>query len=169
MILPKPIWLLTLGGVGSLAQREEINNFLADPNFVRYEKPTQKVEEWIALGDSYSAGTGSNGIGEKAGVDAVRGLRSWAHQMSEDGGRWEEITGAGDIPRFTWSAFTGDRAKELREQQLNDGPFEDRAWANRGRGIPFGKPQLAAMTIGGNDALLSTYIVLLTSLIQGLH
>ncbi|KAH8888984.1 hypothetical protein GQ53DRAFT_825751 [Thozetella sp. PMI_491] len=154
MILAKAVGLLALG-VGALAQREEIDTYRNDPNFVRYEKPTQKVEEWIALGDSYTAGTGSNGDKEKAGVDAVRGLHSWAHQMSEDAGKWQEINGEGDLPRFTWSAYTGDRTKELRDQQLKEGVFEDRAWANRGRGIPFGKPQLAAMTIGGNDALLS--------------
>lgn len=154
MILARAVGLLTLG-VGALAQRDEIDSYRKDPNFVQYEKPTQKVEEWIALGDSYTAGTGSNGDKEKAGVDAVRGLHSWAHQMSEDGSKWQQINAGGGLPRFTWAAYTGDRAKELRDQQLKEGVFEDRAWANRGRGIPFGKPQLAAMTIGGNDALLS--------------
>ncbi|KAK4452235.1 SGNH hydrolase-type esterase domain-containing protein [Podospora aff. communis PSN243] len=155
MTLTKIAGLLTLVGVGALAQREEIDSYRKDPNFVPYETPTQKVAEWIALGDSYTAGTGSNGDKEKVGVDAVRGMRSWAHQMSEDAGRWQEINGGGDLPRFTWTAYTGDRAQELRSQQLREGAFENRAWANRGRGIPFGKPQLAAMTIGGNDALLS--------------
>ncbi|KAK3325221.1 SGNH hydrolase-type esterase domain-containing protein [Apodospora peruviana] len=159
MMLPEAtIWLLTLGVGAALAQRAEINDFLKDPNFKKYEKPTKPVKEWIALGDSYSAGTGSNGDGEIAGKDAVRGLRSWAHQMSEDTNRWKEINGEGDTPLFTWSAYTGDRAKELRENQLNDGPFEKESWANRGRAINFGKPQLAAMTIGGNDALLSTLL-----------
>ena len=54
MILAKAVGLLTLC-VGALAQREEIDSYLKDPNFVHYETPTQKVEEWIALGDSYTA------------------------------------------------------------------------------------------------------------------
>lgn len=66
-----------------------LTGYRKDPNFVRYETPTQKVEEWIALGDLYTAGTGPNGDKEKAGVDAVCGLRSWAHRMSEDAGKME--------------------------------------------------------------------------------
>ena len=86
MNLAKAIGLLTLG-VGALAQRTDIDLYRQDPKFVPYQKPTQKVEEWIAMGDSYTAGTGSNGEKEMAGVDAVRGLRSWANQMSLETGR----------------------------------------------------------------------------------
>jgi hypothetical protein len=53
------------------AAAESISAVLADPTFVPYAKPTQKVSEWIAVGDSYSAGTGCNGNNKRMGRDAV--------------------------------------------------------------------------------------------------
>lgn len=69
--------------------------------------------------------------------------------MSEDESRWAEINGGSDVPPFTWTASTGDRTEELRKNQFKEGEYGNRAWVDRGWGIPFGRHQMAAVTMGG--------------------
>ena len=132
-----------------------ISAYISSPTFVPYSNPNQKVEEWIALGDSYTAGTGCNGQDEiVGGGDAARGKRSYPMQMSTDTNGWSFINGDDTIPRFSFSAYTGDTTVELVTQQLKQGP-----WKSNNPDLPrhpFGSPQLAVVTIGGNDAKLST-------------
>lgn len=147
--------LLNLFAASVLAQNE--------PAIVPYTIPTENVIEFIALGDSYSAGTGSNGYPEAFAGDAVRGKHSYPVQMSQDGGSWGFVnTGAGNslpLPRFSFHAYTGDTTNELINKQLTQGDFNNDKDDNLlPRNQPFGKPQLAVMTIGGNDAGLSTYV-----------
>lgn len=127
-----------------------ISAFTDSPSFTAYSKPNQKVEEWIALGDSYTAGTGCNGLGEIVAGDAVRGQRSYPMQMSTDTNSWEYINGDSTLPRFTFSAYVGDTTVELVTQQLTQGAFMPNN-VNLPRHA-MGKPQLAVVTIGGNDA-----------------
>ena len=131
-----------------------ISAFTSSPSFTPYSKPNQKVEEWIALGDSYTAGTGCNGLDEILAGDAVRGKRAYPMQMSTDTDNWDYINGDDTLPRFTFSAYTGDTVDELVSQQLTQGP-----WVPTNINLPrhaMGQPQLAVVTIGGNDAGLST-------------
>ena len=132
-----------------------ISAFTSSPSFTPYAKPNQKVEEWIALGDSYTAGTGCNGLDEIiGGGDAERGKRAYPMQMSTDTDNWDFINGDDTLPRFTFSAYTGDTTVELVTKQLVQGAFDP-----NNLNVPrpaMGKPQLAVVTIGGNDALLST-------------
>lgn len=125
-----------------------------DPSFVPYTMPRQTVEEWIALGDSYTAGTGCNGNEQRFAGDAVRGEKAYPMQMSVNQPQWDHINGQGhDLPRFSFHAYTGDKSTKLKQYQLQQGAYKDNK--NLPRNQPFGKPQLAVMTIGGNDAGLS--------------
>lgn len=152
----KTMLLLYLLGLATTAlANESISAALADPSFVPYAVPKQKIEEFIALGDSYTAGTGCNGNNEIIAGDAVRGKRSYPMQMSQDKDNWGFVNhGDEDLPRFSFHAYTGDTSVELVSQQLKQGDYKDDKDLPRGQ--PFGKPQVAVMTIGGNDAHLST-------------
>lgn len=70
------------------AQAQSILQEISSPTFVPYARPRQKIEEFIAVGDSYTAGTGSNGIAEIIAADAVRGKRAYPMQMSTDQDNW---------------------------------------------------------------------------------
>ncbi|RYO79247.1 hypothetical protein DL766_003823 [Monosporascus sp. MC13-8B] len=59
------------------AAAKSISAELNSPTFVPYSRPAQRVEEFIAAGDSYTAGTGCNGNNEIIAGDAVRGKRSY--------------------------------------------------------------------------------------------
>ncbi|KAL9618329.1 MAG: hypothetical protein Q9160_006911 [Pyrenula sp. 1 TL-2023] len=136
------------------AAAKSISAELSSPSFVAYAKPKQKVEEFIAPGDSYTAGTGCNGNDEKMAGDAVRGKRAYPMQMVNEVDKWEFLNGDRTPPRFSFPAYTGDTTVELVSQQLKRGAYKD-GNQNLPRNQPFGKPQLAVMTIGGNDAKLS--------------
>lgn len=84
------------------------------------------MEECIALGDSYTAGTGCNGQNETVGGgDAARGKRSYPMQMSTDTDSWSFINnGDNTLPRFSFSAYTGHTTVELVTEQLNQGPWK---------------------------------------------
>lgn len=120
-----------------------------------YTPPTERVTEFIALGDSYTAGSGCNGLDEiMAGGDALRGFRSYPLQMSTRADDWAYINGGDEtLPRFSFHAYTGDTTVQLVTEQLKEGPYKDDR--NLPRGQPFGAPQLAVVTIGGNDAELA--------------
>lgn len=139
-----------------------ISALVNSPTFSAYAKPKEKVKEWIALGDSYTAGTGCNGLQEIiGGGDAARGKRSYPMQMSTDKDGWEFVNGDGDPPRFSFSAYTGDTTVELVSQQLAPGD-----WKQTNPDLPrhpFGKPQLAVVTIGGNDAKFGKYVAVESS------
>ncbi|KAE8135882.1 SGNH hydrolase-type esterase domain-containing protein [Aspergillus pseudotamarii] len=139
------------------AAAQSISAVLADPTFVPYTKPNQKIEEFIALGDSYTAGTGCNGNDEIMGGDALRGKRAYPMQMSQDKDNWAFVNNGDEtLPRFSFHAYTGDTSQELVVEQLQQGAYEDKP--DRPRGQPFGKPQVAVLTIGGNDAGLSSIL-----------
>ncbi|RYO81768.1 hypothetical protein DL766_006074 [Monosporascus sp. MC13-8B] len=130
---------------------QSISVELRSLTFVPYSRPAQKVEEFIAAGDSYTAGTGCNDLDEIIAGDALRGKRSYPMQMSTDKDNWGFINGDETLPRFSFPAYTGDTTVELVSKQLIQGDYKDNN-RNLPRGQPFGKPQIAVVTIGGNDA-----------------
>lgn len=134
------------------AMSRSIASELSAPTFLPYVKPTQRIEEFIALGDSYTAGTGCNGRREIIAGDAVRGARAYPMQMAADEDNWSFVNGGAELPRFSFHAYTGDKTEDLVVQQLKHGQYKDDR--NLPRNQPFGKPQIAVVTIGGNDAEL---------------
>jgi hypothetical protein len=139
------------------AATTSISAELSSPTFVPYSKPAsdQKVKEFIAVGDSYTTDTGCNGNNEIITGDAVHGKRSYPIQMAADKDNWGFINRDKTLPRFSFPAYTGDTTVELVSKQLTEGNYKQNN-INLPRGQPFGKPQIAVVTIGGNNAGLST-------------
>lgn len=127
---------------------------LQKPDFKAHNAPKEKVQEFIALGDSYTAGTGANGKGEAFGGSSYRGQHSYPMQMSQDKDQWKFVNNDENLPRFSFHAYTGDTTFLLVGEQLKQGDYSEDD-KNKARGQAFGKPQLAVMSIGGNDAGLS--------------
>ncbi|RMZ84469.1 hypothetical protein DV738_g785, partial [Chaetothyriales sp. CBS 135597] len=140
-------------GIDYGAAAISISALLASPSFVPYTRPNQAIEEFIALGDSYTAGTGSNGLAEQMAGEAVRGQRAYPMQMSTDEDNWRLINNGGGLPRFSFHAYTGASTAELITEQLKKGDYQDDK--NLPRSQPFGKPQVAVLTIGWIDATFS--------------
>jgi hypothetical protein len=139
---------------GLSVMMQSISAEMSSPTFVPYSQPSQNVEEFIALGDSYTAGTGANGIPEDFAGDALRGRHAYPMQMASDAESWAAINNGDDtLPRLSFHAYTGDLSMDLVNKQLQQGEYKDDKMLPRTQ--HFGKPQLAVVTIGGNDAKLT--------------
>jgi hypothetical protein len=112
-------------GIDYGAAASSISAEMSSPTFVPYSRPAQKIEEFIALGDSYTAGTGCNGINEVMAGSAARGMRSYPMQMSTDQDNWGFINGDNTLPRFSFPAYTGDTTVELVSKQLIQGDYKE--------------------------------------------
>ncbi|KAF3388696.1 hypothetical protein F1880_004322 [Penicillium rolfsii] len=144
------------------AAARSISAALADPSFAPYTKSTRKIREFIAVGDSYTAGTGCNGNGERMSEDALRGKRSYPMQMSQDGKNCAFINDDDTLGRFSFHAYTGNKSEQLITEQLEQGDYKDGDFVPRNQ--PFGKAQVAVATNGSNDAMLSCRITCQTTL-----
>ncbi|KAI9711826.1 MAG: hypothetical protein M1820_001971 [Bogoriella megaspora] len=125
-----------------------------------YMKPSNKVVEVLAIGDSFTAGIGSNGDPDRlsGSGDCSRYKKAWPIQLvAKDG--WKDFNR--DLPKLTFGACSGATMHNkggldnngLVENQLGQG-YED-------RDIPYiriGKPQIAVLTITGNDVGFSAAI-----------
>ncbi|EME43461.1 hypothetical protein DOTSEDRAFT_25397 [Dothistroma septosporum NZE10] len=99
---------------------------LSSPTFVPYVRPKQKIEDFIAIVDSFTAGTGSNGQGEVLAGDAVRGQRAYPMPMSTDESGWQFVNGGNvALPRFSFHTYTGDTTVQVVTEQLNSGDYKD--------------------------------------------
>lgn len=154
----------TLSPLETLSLLEELTGTDPSAPWIRYVRPTEDVVEWVALGDSFTAGTGSNGSPEVIEKQAWRGARAYPLQMQGDAANWQSInSNSHRVPdRFTFGAFTGATSIDVSQWQLRVGPFDPNS--AKVAHPTLGKPQLAVMTIGGNDAYLKKYEHSLTAL-----
>ncbi|KAB8213185.1 Spherulation-specific family 4-domain-containing protein [Aspergillus novoparasiticus] len=107
------------------AAAQSISAALADPSFVPYTKPTQKISEFIALGDSYTAGTGCNGNYEILSNDAVRGKRAYPIQMERRDAVYNSILN--DCIYRVWRPGDCQTTLDTLQRELDSGSFQDKA------------------------------------------
>jgi lysophospholipase L1-like esterase len=120
----------------------------------------QKVEQILAIGDSYTAGIGANGIPYAWGWNnCSRYSGAWPVLLSNKD-EWKDFGKDGKQPFLTFGACSGNVMEDVREKMLEQGPAKD----TRNLGYfdnpytPIGKPQIAVMTISGNDMKFSGII-----------
>ena len=105
--------------------------------------PNEPIVEWTAIGDSYTAGIGSNGpTGKEDGSkNCARYNMSYPDQMNSDD-RWGGAVALMDR-KLNFGACTGDVMVDVTKNQLSQqaaAPYKN-----------FGKPAIVTMTISGND------------------
>ena len=120
-----------------------ISSFVASASLQPFATPlvSTPITEWGALGDSFTAGIGSNGLKDYIGssFECQRYLQSYPPKMNADA----RLPGIPTTRKLNFGACSGKTIIDIRDNQLRDNPPSGYA--------PFGKPQLAVMTIGGND------------------
>jgi hypothetical protein len=104
------------------------------------------ITEFNALGDSFTAGIGSNGLDDyiRTSFDCDRFQQAYPLKMTSDA----RLTGDPQSRKLNFGACSGNKIPDVRDKQLSDSPEQGF--------VAFGKPQLAVMTIGGNDLGFST-------------
>ncbi|KAF2164368.1 hypothetical protein M409DRAFT_25247 [Zasmidium cellare ATCC 36951] len=95
----------------------------------------------LAIGDSYTAGVGSNGLQDysDASSDCSRYQQSWPLQLGSHSA-WGT-----NKPDIVFGACSGAKMQDLMDRQLKQGDPINVEYT------PIGKPQIAVMTITGND------------------
>lgn len=107
----------------------------------------------LAIGDSYTAGIGS---GAHLGLNhCSRSLDAWPMQL-KDKSDWTDIND-GNKPDLIFGACSGNIMKDVREKQLTQGRGHQ-VWDPNYDFTPIDKPQIAVMTISGNDAKFAKII-----------
>lgn len=102
---------------------------------------TDEIKEWSALGDSYTAGIGSDHRSDFIDGSGVckRFKKAYPMQMNADT-RWP---GDPATRKLNFGACSGATMQNLLDEQLSDNAHQHY--------VNFGKPQLAVVTISGND------------------
>lgn len=81
------------------------------------------VDQFLAIGDSYTAGIGSNGLADRdeQSGDCRRYKGAYPYIISEDGG-WDGINGnSPKTPTLNFGACSGAKMDDLLSNQLNLG------------------------------------------------
>jgi lysophospholipase L1-like esterase len=121
-------------------------------NLDPYTAPTQKLTTILAIGDSYTAGEGANGVRDyiKSSGNCNRYKASWPLKLAADPA-WNDFNGG--QPDLVFGACAGAKMGGLVERQLEQGkPDGGREYTR------IGKPEIGVMMIGGNDAGFFEYI-----------
>ena len=120
-------------------------------NLVKYVKPkgTGGIKEWTAIGDSYTAGIGSNGANDKdsASGDCSRYSKGYPPQMNADT-RWPGGGSPASSRVFNFGACSGAVLKDVEDKQLSNQVAAPYA--------KFGHPAVAVISITGNDLEFET-------------
>jgi hypothetical protein len=117
----------------------------------------QKVEQVLSIGDSYSAGIGSNGVPDEWGFgNCSRYAGAWPVLLSEKD-EWKDYGKDGKKPWLTFGPCSGNVMVDVREKMLEQGDAKNTRWMEETEWpyTPIGKPQIAVMTIAGNDVKFS--------------
>ncbi|KAL9077076.1 MAG: hypothetical protein Q9157_003499, partial [Trypethelium eluteriae] len=126
---------------------------ISSASLAPYAKPSQQVEQVLAIGDSFTAGIGSDGERNyyHGSGDCRRFAQAWPVQLTNNPG-WTDFNG--NLPGLTFGACSGAKMNNqgwgddngLNQNQLEQGdPNPNLEYT------PIGQPQIAVMTITGND------------------
>lgn len=117
-----------------------------------YTPPTQNIDTILAIGDSYTSGEGANGASDHitSSGHCDRYQRAWPAQLASDPA-WDIFNGG--QPSLVFGACSGAKMADLVTRQLKQGNPKTKS-----QYTSIGKPQIAVMTIGGNDANFFGYV-----------
>jgi lysophospholipase L1-like esterase len=127
--------------------KAKVAALISAANLTPYVPPPSgsQVTEYLAIGDSYSAGVGADGSDdyEESSLTCNRFLHAMPHQLSTN--PW--LPGRGRNLNF--GSCTGALVQDILDHQLMQGPaFRAPLLAQY---TPIGKPQVATLSAGGND------------------
>lgn len=140
----------------SLTKRPE------SPPSTNSNRPPDKVSNWIAIGDSFSAGPGAgeeyddgkDGRPSGGSGHCMRRKNAYAPLLQGDGQMPGPDGPHSGQPQFKFVSCTGDTNRELLDQKIADNQLNQ---------IPTGT-SFATLSIGGNDVLFGP---ILTTCILG--
>lgn len=116
---------------------------IEDANITTYVKPTlnRDITEWLAIGDSFSAGISADVPNDQLNWYCSRFRKSYPNQMNEN----SRFPGYASSRTFTFGSCTGATMSDILDKQLELGDPDDSNYPK------IGKPQIATVSLSGND------------------
>jgi len=112
------------------------------PKFTAPIVANRDITDWLALGDSFSAGISADVPADQLNWWCSRFKRSYPNQMNEN----PRFPGHSTSRTFVFGACTGGKMQDVIDKQIELGDPDLTATYPK-----IGKPQIGTVSIGGND------------------
>lgn len=137
----------------SPAFQSAVSAALAAANLSPYIPPPagRTITNWLAIGDSYSAGVGADMLGDydSYSQDCPRFTKAMPRAIQNS----SSMPGDQNSRVLTFGSCTGATMQNIIDKQLSQGEPTHYEYT------PNGKPQLATLSAGGNDLGFGEYVV----------
>lgn len=117
---------------------------IASANIPKYVAPAlnRDITDWLAIGDSFSAGISADIPADEINWSCSRFKQSYPNQMNEN----PRFPGHSTSRTFVFGACTGGKMQDVADHQLELGTPDLTATYPK-----IGKPQIGTVSISGND------------------
>ena len=123
----------------------QVASIVASANVPNYIPPTtanRDITDWLAIGDSFSAGISADVPDDEINWSCSRFKQSYPNQMNEN----PRFPGHSTSRTFVFGACSGGKMQDLLDHQIELGdPDLSANYPN------IGKPQIGTVSIAGND------------------
>jgi hypothetical protein len=114
---------------------------VAIPKYV-HPRHESEITEWLAIGDSFSAGISADGPLDEINWRCSRFKMSYPSQMQNS----DRMPGNNTSRKFTFGSCTGESMSDVVNNQLTLGEPADGATYPK-----IGNPQIVTLSVSGND------------------
>ncbi len=117
---------------------------IAAANIPSYVAPAlnRDITDWLAIGDSFSAGISADVPDDRINYDCSRFKQSYPNQMNEN----PRFPGHSTSRTFVFGACSGGKMQDVADNQVELGTPDLTATYPK-----IGKPQIGTLSISGND------------------
>lgn len=121
-----------------------ITQILANANIPNYVAPdlNRDITDWLAIGDSFSAGISADVPSDQMNYDCSRFKMSYPNQMNEN----PRFPGHSTSRTFVFGSCSGGKMQDVIDKQIELGDPDLTADYPK-----IGKPQVGTLSISGND------------------
>lgn len=127
----------------TLDEDPNVASIVAAANIPKYVAPTSRdITEWLAIGDSFSAGISADVPADELNWSCSRFKQSYPNQMNEN----PRFPGHSTSRTFVFGSCSGGTIQDLIDHQIEQGVPDLKANYPK-----IGKPQIGTVSIGGND------------------
>ena len=123
----------------------QVASIIASANVPKYTPPstaTRDITDWLAIGDSFSAGISADVPEDELNWSCSRFKKSYPNQMNEN----PRFPGHSTSRTFVFGACSGGKMQDLIDHQIELGDPDLNANYPK-----IGKPQIGTVSISGND------------------
>ena len=121
------------------------------PKYVAPATMNRDITDWLAIGDSFSAGISADVPADELEYDCSRFKQSYPNQMNND----PRFPGHSTSRTFVFGSCSGAKMQDVVDKQIELGTPDTSTYPK------IGAPQIGTLSIGGNDLGFGTASIVL--------